>query len=469
MTLSFSGDVDVAIIGGGASGLLVAIHLLQAAVRPLRLAVVEPRDALGQGAAYSTVHPEHLLNVIASRMSLFPDDPMHFCRFLAGEAVEGPSSAEAWATVFARRRDFGRYLRATLESVSTNAEVTWLRAEAIDIDVVDPATRCLLALASGDVVVCRAAVLATGNRARPLPLRPERISGAPRVTQAWDYEAVHCLPLDADVAILGSGLSMVDVVVSLANRGHRGNITVLSRHGLMPLPHAAAGEQNGRVDELMGLSLRRRLRAIRDRAANAMAAGEPWQWTMDRLRQHVQGLWTSLDAADQRRFLRHGARHWDIHRHRIAPEVAAIVDGLRASGQLRVRAGHLSSLSESVGKTTVRYRPKGRFGDEAVVVDAIVNGTGVESNIRRTPSPLFAALLARGTIAPGPHAIGMATDPLGRLVDSGGVANERLFTLGAARIGSLWESIAIPELRGQAQRIAECVLGELAVPAGESA
>jgi uncharacterized NAD(P)/FAD-binding protein YdhS len=60
-------------------------------------------------------------------------------------------------------------------------------------------------------------------------------------------------------------------------------------------------------------------------------------------------------------------------------------------------------------------------------------------------------------VRPGPHGIGLDTDPAGALVDAGGRADPRLSTLGSVRIGRLWESVAIPELRVRAALLAEHV------------
>src|SRR5271163_750678 len=72
----------IVIVGGGASGSLVAIQLLKRAAWPSRIIVVEPRTELGAGIPYSTAYISHLLNVPAEGMSAFEDDPQHFLRWL---------------------------------------------------------------------------------------------------------------------------------------------------------------------------------------------------------------------------------------------------------------------------------------------------------------------------------------------------------------------------------------------------
>jgi len=443
--------LDVAIVGGGAAGVLLAIHLLGAGPGRVRLRLIEPRAALGLGAAYSTTCPEHLLNVIARRMSAFEADPGHFVRYL--QAVTGAAPADdALPNRFAQRQEFGCYLRSTLEALAPLHSLH-VRDEVIDVAGEGPYT---LELLSGRRISARTVVLATGNFPRSLPLPAAALSGSPPVDNAWDYAAIRSIPASADLCILGSGLSMVDAVITLAESGHRGAIHVVSRHGLMPLPHARPGAQTGDISELLPLNVRERLRTLRGLATKAMQAGEPWQWTMDRLRPHGEVLWQSLGADEQRRFLRHAVRFWDIHRHRIAPEVAARLDALRAGGQLHVHAGHVHSIrQESRCSVDLRLR---KAGSLTLQVDRVINSTGVETRLRHMPSPLMQRLLARGIATAGPHGIGLATTATGALRDAAGSEQSHVLTLGAARIGQSWESIAIPELRRQAQQISEYLL-----------
>ncbi|MCA0393978.1 MAG: FAD/NAD(P)-binding protein [Proteobacteria bacterium] len=442
---------DAVIIGGGAAGTLVAIRLLAAGLR--RIAIVEPDAMLARGAAYATDLPEHLLNVIASRMSALDEDPGHFVRFLAAE--QPGADPATLGDSFAPRRDYGRYLRHTLAAQPGHETLVHVRDRAVDAGRDDASGDTLVQLASGNTLHAGHVVLAVGNASRTLPayLRHE---GA-RIADAWDYAAVRGIAPDAEVCIIGSGLSMVDAVLSLAANGHRGRIHVLSRHGLMPLPHARSGSQHGAgVDDLLPLGVPGRWRAIRQRVSEGVAAGEPWQWSFDRLRHHGEALWRSLDDDERRRFLRHAVRYWDIHRHRIAPQVAAVLEQLQAAGQLDVAAGRLLGIEpDAHGGSRVRLRPRHAGQEQALHADWIVNATGVETNIDLRPGELMQALRTRGRVLPGRHGIGIASSGVGQVLDAHGRPDPRLLVLGALRIGDLWESIAIPELRVQARQVAE--------------
>lgn len=445
-------EVDVAIVGGGAAGVLVATRLLADPACRLRVAIVEPAAELARGAAYGTGQGVHLLNVPAGGMSAFAEDPGHFVRFLsAGRDAAVP------ATTFAARRDYGRYLRDTLHAQPRHRAMRWLRERVVDIE--PHAHGNVLRFESGQALAARAVVLALGNAPRRLP--PTRLHGDVRLADAWDYSAVAAIPADADVCIVGAGLSMVDAVLSLVDGGHRGHIHVLSRHGLMPLAHAdsaapAAAAGEAMTAGLVPLGVRERMRLLRAWTRAAIAAGEPWQWVFDRLRAHGQVLWRSLTHAEQQRFLRHAVRYWDIHRHRIAPQVAATLDALRAGGRLETLPGRLLSIdARADGGARVTWRP--RHGDAPRTLDAdwIVNATGVETHVDLQSGALLRALRARGRVLPGPHGIGIASEAPGCVLDARGVADPGLYVLGALRIGTLWESIAIPELRVQAKALAD--------------
>ncbi|MCW5580556.1 MAG: FAD/NAD(P)-binding protein [Luteimonas sp.] len=446
--------LDAVILGGGAAGTLVAIRLLAGDDR--RVAIVEPDAVLARGAAYATDCPEHLLNVIASRMSAIDEDPGHFVRFLASERPG--ADADALGETFAPRRDYGRYLRDTLAAQPGHDERLHVRDRAVDVTTGDNGDS-IVHLASGDALRATHVVLAVGNAPRALPAYLRHDDA--RIADAWDYTAVRGIGRDAEVCIIGSGLSMVDAVLSLAANGHRGCIHVLSRHGLMPLPHARAGSQHGAgVDDLLPLGVLGRWRAIRRRVAEGVAAGEPWQWSFDRLRHHGESLWRSLADDERRRFLRHAVRYWDIHRHRIAPQVGDALERLQSNGQLDVTAGRLLAIeANGDGGSRIRLRPRHTAHERTIRADWIVNATGVETNIDLRPGDLMHALRERGRVLPGRHGIGIASIGIGHVLNARGRPDPRLLVLGALRIGDLWESIAIPELRVQARQIAEFIAG----------
>ena len=446
---------DIAIIGGGAGGVLTAIHALRLADAGIRIVLIEPTARLAQGVAYATTHAEHLLNVPARRMSAFEDKPDDFVDFLV--TCESESARDAIAVSYAQRRHYGDYLRDRLqqarETASAHFEVLQDRVTGLDDD--DRVLR--LELESGGTIRARGMAMAVGNNPKPLPARGA--SGLPRqsILEAWDFDAIKQIPADAEICIAGSGLSMVDTALSLVANGHRGRVHVLSRHALLPLAHTKHAVADFDAEALLAMPLRQRMRVLRKAASEADRQGLPWQTVMESARPLVQSLWRTLSHDDQRRFLRHVVRYWDVHRHRIAPQVHAQLEALQTSGQLRLHRGRLQTVNREGERVRVTLMMRDRRTQE-LDVDRVVNATGVEMRAQLMRNPLLSDLLGKGNARPGPHGIGIDTASDGDVVNAEGEALPGVIVVGSLRIGRLWESIAVPELRIQAEDAARRLL-----------
>ena len=450
---------DIAIIGGGAAGVLTAIGVLRRARAALRVVIVEPHLPLGRGVAYATAYPEHLLNVPAGKMSGFPDQPGDFLDYLL-EANAFPQMArEVLAQAFVPRLHCAGYLRQRLQqAVDASAAQLEIRAARV-VAMERQADGVMLQLDTGQPLLAARVALCTGNALRPLPARGAGAVPPDKRVEAWDFEAVHGIAAHADVAIVGSGLSMADSVVSLAAAGHRGHVHVLSRHALLPLPHAAGPAADYDPQPLLAMNLRQRRRALRGHAAEAARRGIPWQSVMERIRPLGQALWQTLSFDDQRRFLRHVVRYWDVHRHRIAAPVHAQLMELRRQGRLHLHRGRLETvIAEGACVHLAALDPRRCLFQ--LDAHCIINATGVEMRAQAMRNPLLQQLLGSGTARPGPHGIGIDSDADGSLRDGDGVVDARVQVVGSLRIGTLWESLAMPELRVQAAQAAQTVQGD---------
>lgn len=476
-------EFDIAIVGGGAGGALAALHLLRLEQAPLRIVLVEARPMLAQGVAYATDRPEHVLNVPALGMSAFDDAPGDFVAYLAeagaesevGTTRDDPATMEAPpAARFIERRRYGRYLRDRLDRARAAgpARLEFVHDRVVSLasggtratnvtddtsGMNDTSGAARLRLASGAELRARGVVLALGNAPKPLPARGAAELPPGVGLQAWDYDAITDVDAEEEVCIVGSGLSMVDTVLSLAARGHRGTVHVLSRHALLPQPHASTRAALFDVEAMLAMDLRRRVRHLREQVREARRQGLPWQAVMERLRPHGQALWQSLSLADQRRFLRHLVRFWDVHRHRIAAPVHARLQALLASGRLRLHRGRLRTVECESGRILLRATD-GRGGERSLRVDRVVNATGTELRARTMRNPLLDDLLDQGIVQPGPHGIGIKVAADGSAVDAEGEILPWLQVLGGLRAGCLWETTAVPELRGQAENAARRLL-----------
>src|SRR5580704_15771370 len=298
------------IIGGGASGVLLAYQLLQNHDFGFRVTLIERRPEIGRGPAYHTSNPEHVLNVRAANMSALPDDSDHFWRWLSNRA-EGPLCPDPFC--FVPRRAYGDYL-ASLTTPFTSSESGSPRLTIVHgqcADVVEGPAGVTVTLADGSSHTGDVAVLATGNESP--------VAKFPCDVDPWALPST-VVDKDTTVLILGTGLTMIDYVLSLLRDGHRGQIIAMSRRGLLAKAHRRTDPL--RIDESdvpFGESARRLLRWLRDRIDAHMAAGGDWRSVIDAIRPYTQRLWHELPLASRRRFLEHARAWWDVHRHRTAP------------------------------------------------------------------------------------------------------------------------------------------------------
>jgi uncharacterized NAD(P)/FAD-binding protein YdhS len=445
----------VAVIGGGASGTLAAVYLLReaAAARvPLRIAMIDRNGRHGLGQAYATSNAAHLLNSRADRMSAVAGDAGHLVRWAAARGIEHDG--------FLPRPAFGRYLTEVLADAERSA---WPAATVsrITSDVVALTPGGLhrpvrLHLAADGRIDADIAVLATGNRP---PTAPCPVPDTPRyVGDPWRPGALDGIADGSPVAVLGTGLTMLDVAIT-ATGAHQGTVVhAVSRHGLLPCEHrcppAAAGERGpaafgpgtltcGQAG-LSGL-----IRNVR--AAAADAPGD-WQSVVDSLRPHAAGLWQSLTPGDKRVFLRSIARYWEVHRHRVPPATASRIGQLRSTGRLSVHRGRVTAVTEDPDGLRVRIDHGDRTAE--IAVGWLINATGPAADITSTPDPLLRGLLSGGLATPDPLRLGLQADAGGALLDVSGRPSGMLFTLGPPLRGQLYETTAMPEIRDQAVALA---------------
>jgi uncharacterized NAD(P)/FAD-binding protein YdhS len=441
---------DIAIVGGGATGVLLAVQLVRKS--HLRVALIEkaPHPGFGPGVAYSTRCRGHLLNVRASDMSALDDEPDHFVQWLARSA-DGLGPAD-----FAPRADYGRYLRDLLaDSVGRAGGRLGIVAGEV-VAVRERNDSIAIELKGGASLRARAAVLATGHRP------PSTTSGAYH-GNPWVEEAVDGLPPDASVLLIGTSLTMIDVLVSLLERHHRGPIVALSRRGLVPNRHPPAPIPSPAIDtrDLFSGSLSQRTARFRRRVRDGIG----WAGLMQLLRPHNNELWHGLDLDQRRRFLRHLRPWWDIHRHRIAPQIAEVVDAARSCGQLSILAAKVEICRISDSTVEVAVTLRGTTRAERRTFDRVVDCRGPRNEVDPR-LPLHAQMVRDGLLRPDILNQGLDVSLEEALIGRDGKASQRLFALGPPTRGRYTEIVAIPDIRIQAAAVADRLAGLLGAPAG---
>jgi uncharacterized NAD(P)/FAD-binding protein YdhS len=429
----------VAIIGGGFSGTILAAQLAR---RGIGSALIDGSGRVGRGVAYSTTEPAHLLNVPAEGMSAWAGEPDHFAKRFEAEGGERGG--------FAERRMFANYLGDILDEGMATGNVNVAHEMAFKASRDGSGWR--IELGSGESIEADALTLAIGNQ-EPEPLSAFTGIGEQFIRNPWGAEvkaAVQELAATGGrTLIVGTGLTMVDLALSLDAAGHRGRVVALSRRGQIPRSHADFEPAPIEPDEVPQGSVRALWRWLRTRSAEV-----GWRAAVDSLRPYSHTLWQSLEGEQQRRFLRHARPWWDVHRHRIAPEVARKIHEMIAEGRLEIVAGRIISARESDEGLEVDFRRRGVGTPQSECFAYAFNCTGPLHSLSRTRDPLLRSLLDAGQVRPDQLGIGLEVDERSR-------AGEHLWALGPLTKGRYWEIIAIPDIREQAAVVADDIAREL--------
>ncbi len=416
----------VAIVGGGYSGAMLAARLAE---RGVASTLIDRSGDFGRGVAYSTPFNGHLLNVRSGRMSAIDGDAGHFVRWLA---THHPDLADPDG--FAPRRVFGDYVQDRLASVTAAHPGLIQRVQgevaAIDDDAV--------VLADGRRIGADAIVLATGN---PAP-KTATAGGSNRViSDPWAPGALERIEPGDDIAIIGTGLTMVDMLLTLDGRGWRGRTTALSRRGLMPRSHGPQPDDPALPgdDVLTGL-LSRRLGAAR-----RVADRQGWRSLMEGLRPLTAETWQAADIATRSRIVRHLRPWWDVHRHRVAVSIGQTLDRFMAEDRLTLKAGRVRAIAADHRGVRVDWSPRHGGPQPPLTAAWLIDCTGPGHDPAR--DPVTGPLLASGRARMDGLRLGLDLDDRGRVLDTRGRAAPRLFVLGPPARATFWETIAVPDIR----------------------
>ncbi|BBD59900.1 beta-lactamase domain-containing protein [Nostoc sp. HK-01] len=458
----------IAIVGAGFSGSLVATHLLKTASQPLIIKLIERSSQIGKGIAYSTDTNCHLLNVSAGNMSAFAHDGGHLLRWLQHNQNELASffAEEVNASSFIPRKVYGLYIQSILAEAEATApsdvQLERLTDEVVGIEPKDKGA--IISLRSGRCFTADKVVLALGNSPFTLPTDNSDSQNQSYRRNAWSTDALADLEPDAAVLLVGTGLTMVDMVLSLRDRQHQGKIYAVSRRGLFPQKHQASPPYSHQLTpESSPKTVRGWLHWLRTEVENAASQGYDWRAVIDSLRPITQQIWQKLPTLEQQRFLRHLTPYWDVHRHRIAQRVADVMREMLDSGQLIISSGRIQEYQLLPNGVAVTISGRKTQTNTVLHVKRVVNCTGVAADYRHSPHPLIDNLRSQRLIRPNSIGLGLDTNTQGALYTADDQVSTLLYTLGTPRKGDLWETIAVPELRIQAQQLSQTLLQSLPV------
>lgn len=467
--MDWGAEDAIAIAGTGFSGVAVGLQLMRALPAGATLCVLGREPQPGRGVAYGTACDSHLLNVPAGRLGWDPQDEGGFARWLvaAGHEVQ-PAD-------FVPRCWMADYLQAQWEQGLAAA-----CARGVRVQTGLSGLRSLRRLHHGwhlesdDGRTGQAAqvLLATGHLP---PQAPSLGPGSDWQAQGfwpdpWQRPADWAPAPDADVLLVGSGLTAVDLIIELRDRGHRGRIHLVSRRGQMPQPHRVA-EARPRPGlqpvARLGADLHPRaaLAEVRAWVREAEAEGLDWRDVMASLRAGTPRLWQRLSLRDRQQFLRHLQPWWDTHRHRMPPALWQRLQDDRAAGGLLSWTGRLAGVqpAEEGAGWRVTVQPRDGGAAQTLQVQAVVNCTGPSGRLRDARDPLLAGLRDRGLLSADALGLGLLVDAEHHPLDCCGVPVEDLYYVGPMLKAQHWEAIAIPELRVHAQQTANSILDRRAV------
>ncbi len=437
----------ICVIGGGFTGAAAAIACLKRLEQPFRLTVVEPSAALGRGVAFGGHHPLHLLNVRARDLSIHAAQPADFLNWAFRQLDQGENDAglhQGLAHTFLPRQLFGEYVRQRLfEAVASRNDVAFdvISAMATACTIEGSGFRVEFDRAEplrADVVVLATAygaqgLSATGALAPFDGVAPERFNNAKSMT------------------LIGSGLTMVDVLLNARRNGFSGTATVISRRGQLPRAHAPKGVVPQQVGLPQSKRMSRLANAVRIACEAAEAHGTPWQAVINGLRPSLQDMWRGLTVEEQSRFLRHVRPFWDAHRHRLPAEVHERLQSEFKQGSAVLLRGRVMGVERRPDDFALTFKRRGSGGVETVRADLAFDCSGHRPDLG---SPLIKSLIGQGLARPDAHRLGLATKPNGQIVGRDGTPTPGLLALGPLCQGSLWEITAVPEIVRQADAAA---------------
>ena len=443
----------IVIIGGGFSGTLTAIQLLKKS-KDVKVILINSSLPLAKGIAYSTNLPEHLLNVPAGKMSPFSDQPEHFVNWLNEQNYAGENLTES----FLPRLIYGKYLVEILKSFKSLEQLEQIEEKAVDIQKVSDSY--IVRLKSGESVVANQIVLALGNflPANPPIKRITFFESKNYFQNPWAPEYLNNIDLKKDILLIGTGLTMVDCVLSLKKAGFAGKILVASPRGYTPAPHGKTDVYPDFYLELKGLSLAEMFHLIRKHLKIAESKNISWRGVVDSLRPHVQEIWVNFSKKEKQQFISHVRHIWGIARHRLPMTTYKELFDLKASGKLEIIGGRIIDMQDNEGNVSAIVQLRKSTEQKTLIVSRVINCTGPQTNYKDLKDELVINLLAKEMIVADELKMGIQTTLKGNVLQQNNQPSSDIYAIGSLLRGVLWETTAVPEIRVQAESIAQQII-----------
>ena len=457
---------SIAIIGGGFCGAATLIQLVRQSEYPLNIILINKENPLSKGLAYSSFNERHVLNVPAGKMSIFPEEPDHFINWIRSKKEYHVFTDDELPDTYIPRVIYGKYLEEifydTISKLPDHIKVNIINDEALDIDISDSGSS--VKLKNGSEIFADKIVLAVGNFLPDNPkIRDNSFYNSEKYFQnPWSRKAVEGLKDNDSVLIIGTGLTMVDNVISLIDTGFQGKIYSVSTNGYFPLSHKKRKPYTDILEELHPpYEISKLYSLFRKHIKIVLSKGITGEAVVDAVRPKTQEIWLSLSLDDKIRFMSHIRHLWGVARHRLPKNIFLQMQDLISKGRLEIIGGRLQEIKEISDHVLVTIKEKKSQNIKELIVTRVINCTGPKTDISKIDQPLISSLFKKGFIVPDEMRLGINALPNGTIIQSDNTLSSKLFTTGSLLKGILWESTAVPELRNQAKALAEELIAHL--------
>jgi uncharacterized NAD(P)/FAD-binding protein YdhS len=462
--------MKIAVIGGGFAALSLSLQVISKGCSPLSLYICEPRTNVGLGIAFSTQFPWHLLNVRASGMGVSSENPEGFYNWLLNNKNNLHKGDAAFKELlieketFLPRKLYGLYLSDLLEELkikasNKNIHFEIIKKSAIDIEKISK-NELHIIFDDNEYLNVDKVILASG--VAPIKKLPFAIASNRYIANLWELEkqqlSRHITKTNKDslILIIGTGLTMIDMVTSLDKLGYSGKIIALSRHGQLPEAHKEKQlSPLGNLSNILNAkSLLDKLRTFRNELSEIDATGGHWQQLFETLRPATTQLWKQLSIKEKKQFLEHCLPLWNRYRHRMPLESKQLINNLFHENRIKILSGKIIKIYENENDhLEINYKDDKTI--KTIRADFVYNCAGPEYVIQKCSDPLIKNLMRRGYIIPDPLGLGIKSDSN---FCAEGPFSEHIYLMGALLFGECFETTAVPEIRDQSQKIASLIV-----------
>jgi uncharacterized NAD(P)/FAD-binding protein YdhS len=451
----------VSIIGGGFSGCLTTIHLLQKSDN-VYVKLINCNYPIIQGVAYSTKDHLHLLNVPAGRMSAFADKPDHFINWLRTKREFKDLIDDKIELQFFPRAIYGIYLTEIISDYTSQKQLEFINAEAINIT--QKGSKYFVQLNNNNSIESDAVVLAMGNY---LPAEPKvenkfDFDDINYFKNPWDNSFLKDIDINKDILLVGTGLTMIDCVCSLLKLNFKGKIIAVSPRGYIPAKHTNSNlKYPDFFPEFQNKTLIEIFNITRTHLRIAELKNIPWQAVIEVIRPHTKEIWLQLSLKDRKQFISHLRHIWGVARHRLPESIHNKIMNAIKSGQMQVLGGRLKTIEKENSFLNVTLKLRKENISASLKVGRIVNCTGPQGNLSEIKNELIANLLGNRLISPDELKLGINALPDGRILNSDNQISKNIFAVGSLLRGILWETTAVPELSINAEIVADQIINTI--------